>query len=152
VRRAAFRRRVAPAREIDMSDTIRFTAVTPNLIVRDIARSTTFYRDVLGFTIKDTVPPEAPFVFVWLERGGVTVFLNDPAAVAKDIPAYAAPAFGGTATLFVIVDGVDALHAQIAPRVPVVMPLHTQPYGMREFAVHDPDGHLITFAERVAGA
>ena len=135
-----------------MSDTIRFTAVTPNLIVRDIARSLAFYRDVLGFTIKDTVPPAAPFVFVWLERGGVTVFLNDPAAVAKDIPAYAAPAFGGTATLFVIVEGVDALHAQIAPRVPVVMPLHTQPYGMREFAVHDPDGHLLTFAERVAGA
>ena len=135
-----------------MSDTVRFTAVTPNLIVRDIARSTTFYCDVLGFAIKDTVPPAAPFIFVWLERGGVTVFLNDPAAVAKDIPAYASPAFGGTGTLFVIVEGVDALHAQVAPLVPVVMPLHTQPYGMREFAVHDPDGHLITFAERVAAA
>ena len=135
-----------------MSDTIRFTAVTPNLIVRDIARSTTFYRDVLGFTIRETVPPAAPFVFVWLERDGVTVFLNDPASVAKDIPAYAAPQFGGTATLFVVVEGVDALHAQIAPRVPVVMPLHTQPYGMRGVAVDDPDGHLITFAGRVAAA
>jgi uncharacterized glyoxalase superfamily protein PhnB len=30
------------------------------------------------------------------------------------------------------------------------MPLTTQFYGMREFAIHDPDGHLITFAERVA--
>ena len=46
-----------------------------------------FYCDVLGFTVKDTVPDAAPFVFVWLERGGVTVFLNDPAAVAKDLPA-----------------------------------------------------------------
>lgn len=132
-----------------MSDTVRFTAVTPNLIVRDIARSTAFYCDVLGFTVKETVPPTAPHVFVWLERGGVTVFLNDPAAVAKDIPAYAAPAFGGTATLFVVVEGVDALHAAVAPQVPIVMPLHTQPYGMREFAIYDPDGHLLTFAERV---
>jgi catechol 2,3-dioxygenase-like lactoylglutathione lyase family enzyme len=24
-------------------------------------------------------------------------------------------------------------------------------YGMREFAITDPDGHLITFAEQVAG-
>jgi catechol 2,3-dioxygenase-like lactoylglutathione lyase family enzyme len=132
-----------------MSDAVRFSTITPNLIVRDIARSTAFYCEVLGFAVKDTVPPVAPFVFVWLERDGVTVFLNDPAAVGKDIPAYASPAFGGTATLFVVVEGVDALHAKVAPLAPVVMPLHTQPYGMREFAVHDPDGHLVTFAERV---
>jgi uncharacterized glyoxalase superfamily protein PhnB len=30
------------------------------------------------------------------------------------------------------------------------MPLKTQFYGMREFAITDPDGHLITFAERVS--
>ncbi len=128
---------------------VRFTTITPNLIVRDIARSTAFYRDVLGFTVKDTVPAEPPFVFVWLERDGVPVFLNDPASVAADVPALANPAFGGTATLFVIVAGVDALHESVAPLTPVLMPLHTKFYGMREFAVQDPDGHLITFAERV---
>lgn len=135
-----------------MSETVRFTAVTPNLIVRDVARSTAFYCEVLGFTIKQTVPEAAPFVFVWLERGAVTVFLNDVAAAAKDLPTYASPAFGGTCTLFLTVEGVDALHAAIAPDVAIVMPLHTQWYGMREFAIHDPDGHLLTFAERVAAA
>ncbi|MFN7977714.1 MAG: VOC family protein [Vicinamibacterales bacterium] len=133
-----------------MSDAIRFTAVTPNLIVRDVAASTRFYTVVLGFTIKQTVPDAAPFVFVWLERGGVTVFLNDVAAVAHDIPSYASVTFGGTAALFVTVEGVDALHAAVAPHAPIVMSLRTQFYGMREFAIHDPDGHLITFAERVA--
>ena len=39
-------------------------------------------------------------------------------------------------------------HAQ--PGDIVVMPLKTQFYGMREFAVTDPDGHIITFAERVS--
>lgn len=131
------------------TDAIRFTGVTPNLIVRDLAVSTRFYCDVLGFTVKQTVPDVAPFAFVWLERGDVTVFLNDPAAVAKDLPEYASPQFGGTATLFVAVDGVDALHAAVAPKARVVMSLRTQFYGMREFAIHDPDGHLLTFAERV---
>jgi len=28
------------------------------------------------------------------------------------------------------------------------MPLVTQWYGMREFAIKDPDGFVITFAER----
>ena len=53
--------------------------------------------------------------------------------------------------MFFIVTDVDALHAVVAPKATVVMPLKTQFYGMREFAVTDPDGHVITFAERVAG-
>ena len=126
-----------------------FTSVTPNLIVQDIERATAFYRDVLGFAVKQTVPDSAPFVFVWLERDGVPVFLNDPKAVAHDFPDATSRPSGGTATLFFVVTDVDALHAQVAPHARVVMPLKTQFYGMREFAVEDPDGHLITFAERV---
>ena len=127
-----------------------FTSVTPNLIVRDIAASTAFYRDVLGFSIKQTVPDAAPFVFVWLERDGVPVFLNDPKAVDKDVPGVAARPAGGTATLFFVITGVDAFHASVAPRATFVMALKTQWYGMREFAIEDPDGHLLTFAERVS--
>ncbi|MGD9903191.1 MAG: bleomycin resistance protein [Vicinamibacterales bacterium] len=133
-----------------MTTSVAFKGVTPNLIVADIERSRRFYCDVLGFTVKMTVPDAAPFEFVWLERGDVTVFLNDAAAVARDIPSLASPQFGGTATLFIAVDGVDALHAQLTPHAPLAMSLRTQFYGMREFAIYDPDGHLLTFAERVA--
>jgi catechol 2,3-dioxygenase-like lactoylglutathione lyase family enzyme len=127
-----------------------FSSVTPNLLVADIDRSAAFYRDVLGFVVKQTVPDAAPFVFVWLERDGVPVFLNDSKAVAHDFPDALRRTPGGTATMFFVVSGVDALHARVAPHAPIVMPLKTQFYGMREFAVTDPDGHLITFAERVA--
>ena len=134
-----------------VSPTTKFTTVTPNLLVRDIAKSTAFYRDVLGFEIKQTVPDAEPFVFVWLERDGVPVFLNDPKAVAHDFPAAAALPPGGTVTMFFVITGVDAYHAAVAPKATVIMPLKTQFYGMREFAITDPDGHIITFAERVAG-
>ena len=130
----------------------RFQSVTPNLIVRDIARSTAFYRDVLGFEIKQSVPDAEPFVFVWLEHDGVQVFLNDPKAVAQDMPEAAKLPSGGTVTMFFVITGVDEYHAAVAPRATVLMPLKTQWYGMREFAIADPDGHIITFAERVATA
>lgn len=126
-----------------------FTSVTPNLLVQDIDRSTAFYRDVLGFTVKQTVPETAPFAFVWLERDGVPVFLNDPRAVEKDLSNATRRAPGGTATLFFVVSDVDGFHARVAPHVTPVMPLTTQFYGMREFAVEDPDGHILTFAERI---
>jgi catechol 2,3-dioxygenase-like lactoylglutathione lyase family enzyme len=127
----------------------RFTSVTPNLIVKDVARSTAFYRDVLGFKISMNVPDAEPFVFVGLERDGVPVFLNAVEAAAADHPALATTPFGGTATMFFVITGVDELHDVVAPKTAIVMPLKTQFYGMREFSVSDPDGHLITFAERV---
>ena len=135
-----------------VSSTTKFTSVTPNLIVRDIAKSTAFYRDVLGFAIKQTVPDAEPFVFVWLERDGVPVFLNDFKAAEHDYPDAAKLPQGGTAALFFVIAGVDAYHAVVAPKAKVVMPLKTQFYGMREFAITDPDGHTLTFAERVSGA
>ena len=128
-----------------------FVSVTPNLVVRDLAKSLAFYRDVLGFTINMSVPDAPPYVFVGLERDGVPVFLNDITAASHDFPAMATAPAGGTATMFFIVTDVDALHAVVAPKAPVAMPLKTQFYGMREFAVTDPDGHLITFAQRVSG-
>ena len=128
-----------------------FTSVTPNLLVRDIARSTAFYRDVLGFAVTQTVPETAPFVFVWLERDGAPVFLNDPKAIEHDFPGASARPAGGTATLFFAIAGVDAFHDHVKAHARIIMPLKTQFYGMREFAVEDPDGHILTFAERVEG-
>jgi uncharacterized glyoxalase superfamily protein PhnB len=127
-----------------------FASVTPNLLVRDIDASTAFYRDVLGFQVKQTVPDAAPFVFVWLERDGIAVFLNDPKAAEKDLPGVSTRPAGGTATLFFVLTGVDDLHARVASKTRIVMSLRTQFYGMREFSVEDPDGHLLTFAERVS--
>jgi lactoylglutathione lyase len=129
----------------------RFTSVTPNLLVRDVGKSTEFYRDVLGFTMGETVPDQAPFVFVWMKRDEVSVFLNDITTAAADYPGAANLPQGGTAAMFFIISGVDAYHAAVAPKTTVIMPLKTQFYGMREFAVADPDGHIITFAERVSG-
>jgi uncharacterized glyoxalase superfamily protein PhnB len=129
---------------------ITFTSVTPNLLVQNVERSTAFYTNVLGFHIKQTVPEQAPFVFVWLERDGVPVFVNDPKAVEDDLPASAHRIPGGTATLYFVITGIDAFHAQVQSQAKVVMPLKTQFYGMREFAIEDPDGHLLTFAERVS--
>lgn len=132
------------------------TDVVPNLIVSDIDTSTAFYRDVLGFEVVTTVPDQAPHVFVWLKRDGVGVFLNAAAGVGDDLPELSRRAIGGTATLFVTVEaasaseGVDALLQAVGQKAKVVMPIKDQFYGMREFAIEDPDGYVIIFAQRTA--
>jgi lactoylglutathione lyase len=134
---------------------MNLTDVTPNLIVANIDRSTVFYRDVLGFSVVTTVPEEPPYAFVWLQRGGVNVFLNIVAAAAEDLPTLAARPIGGTISMFFIVEadsiaeGVDAQFRAVESRAKVLMPLKDQFYGMREFAIEDPDGYVLLFAQRI---
>lgn len=135
---------------------MKFTDVIPNLVVSDIDRSAAFYGDVLGFTTVTTVPDAAPFVFVWLQRDGVSVFLNAQAGVQEDLPELGARSVGGTNTIFITLEadtpeaGIDALFGAVEPKARVLMPLKTQFYGMREFAVEDPDGYVIICAQKVA--
>jgi catechol 2,3-dioxygenase-like lactoylglutathione lyase family enzyme len=129
-----------------MSYALKF--LTPNLIVSDVARSVEFYRDVLGFTLGPTVPEAAPYVFAIVESGPVRIFLNAPEPAIAEYPAFANRPIGGTLTLFIDVERIADVYAELRDRVNVVMPLEKKWYGVTEFAFADPDGYLITFAER----
>ena len=134
---------------------MKFTDATPNLIVSDIDRSLAFYRDVLGFSLVTTVPDAAPFVFAWLQRDTVKVFLNTVASVKDSLPDLAERRIGGTNTMFMVVEadspaqGIDALFEAVKANARVVMPLKDQFYGMREFGIEDPDGYVIFAAQRI---
>ena len=125
-----------------------FKGLTPNLIVSDVARSVAFYREVLGFVVDATVPEAAPYVFASVKSGPVEVFLNAPEPAYAEYPAFKDRPIGGTLTLFIEVEGIAAWHEALKDRVKVVMPLEHKWYGVTEFAIADPDGYLITFAER----
>jgi len=131
--------------------TPHFKKLTPNLLVASVERSLAFYVDTLGFSRGMTVPEQSPFAFASVTGGAVEIFFNDAAGAVKEYPGFGGKPIGATGTLFIEVDGVDALHDRIKPIVKIVMPIVTQFYGMREFAIEDPDGYVITFAERVNG-
>jgi len=132
---------------------MKFTTVTPNLITNDVERSRAYYCDVLGFAVTTAVPPDGePKVFVMLERDGVNIFLNDAKTAQHDEPEAAASLTVGQSgvAIFIVMDGIAEYWEQVRHRARVAMPLKDQWYGMTEFSVTDPDGYLITFAERKA--
>jgi catechol 2,3-dioxygenase-like lactoylglutathione lyase family enzyme len=128
------------------------TKLTPNLLVSNVEQSLEFYEDVLGFRRGMTVPEQSPFVFASVTSGPVEIFLNDRSTASRESPQLQGLAPGGGNTMFIEVNGIDALHDALAPRVRIVMPIVTQWYGIREFAIVDPDGYVMTFAERVGAA
>jgi hypothetical protein len=109
-----------------------------------------------GFSIATTVPEAAPFVFVWLQRGNVHIFLNAKEGMTDELPELGRQKIGGTNTMYVLIEaesaaeGVDALYQEIEPQARIVMPLKDQFYGMREFGIEDPDGYLLFFAQRTS--
>ncbi len=125
-----------------------FTKLTPNLVVFDVARSVAFYRDVLGFRLDATVPEAAPYVFASVQSGNVEIFLNAPEPAYAEYPAFKDRAIGGTLTLFIEMVDIQGAYDSLKDRVRVVMPFEHKWYGVTEFAIADPDGYVITFAER----
>ena len=129
---------------------MKYTKLTPNLVVRDVQAALHFYQSVLGFQPGMTVPDAPPYVFGSVTNGGsVEIFFNDQKAVAEDYPPLAKDPLGGTLTLFLECEGIeDVLKAVEKAGAKIVTPLKTQFYGMREFAFQDPQGWIVTMAER----
>lgn len=122
--------------------------LTPNLVVSNVEQSIAFYCDLLGFTLTQKVPDQSPLVFAAVQSGDVEVFLNAVEAAVAEYPAFKSRPIGGTLTLFMEVEGIKSVHDALAGRINVVMPLERKWYGVTEFAFTDPDGYVITFAER----
>ena len=129
---------------------MKFQKLTPNLVVRDVTASMEFYRSALGFQPAITVPDQPPYVFGSVTSGSVEIFFNDQKMVSEDYPPLGAKPIGGALTLFIEVGGIEEVLAAVQKSAAkIIMPLKQQFYGMREFAFEDPEGWIVTIAEKV---
>jgi uncharacterized glyoxalase superfamily protein PhnB len=125
----------------------RITAV---LLVSEIEPQLHFWVDRLGFTKTIEVPDDNKLAFVAFQKGSAEVMYQTFSSVEHDAPpAMAAAARKGPTYLYIEVDDLDSVLAAMKD-VPKIMPERTAFYGMREFAVADPAGHFVTFAQPVA--
>jgi len=107
-------------------------ALTPTLPVRDMPATLAWYRDALGCEI----------AWTWDDGSFAAIFHGETVEIffARGDRPVAPP------TCYVRVADADCLHALYRERgVTIVEPLASKPWGMREFAVRDPDGHVLRF-------
>jgi uncharacterized glyoxalase superfamily protein PhnB len=124
--------------------------ITPVLLASEIEPQLDFWIRRLGFAKTIEVPHGDRLGFVAFQKGDVEVMYQTYASVEQDAPpAMAAEARKGPTYLYIQVDNLDAVLAALKD-APKVMPERTAFYGMREFAVQDPSGHFLTFAQPVA--
>jgi uncharacterized glyoxalase superfamily protein PhnB len=111
------------------------------LAVQDLAGSTRYFTDVLGFSKEwnDGDNWQA------LTRGGVRLMLGR-------CPDALPPAQLGDHSYFAFfaTDDVDALHAEFAAKEAIIRAQPAdKPWGWREMAVATPEGHRMMFAQSI---
>lgn len=124
-------------------ETLRLRAAFPGFTVNDIDRSLAWYRDVLGFTVKDRWERDGKLMGVELVAGGVTFYLSqDDWKKGRD-----RKKGEGFSIYCTTAQTVDALASAIKERGGTLQQEpRDQPWGARDFAVTDPDGFRITIS------
>jgi uncharacterized glyoxalase superfamily protein PhnB len=111
------------------------------LAVRDLAVSTKYYTDVLGFD-RDLIEAEG---WSFLTKDNFQVMLGEcpderPAAELGDHSYF----------VYLYVEGVDQFYEEVAARGAEVLSLPAdKPWGLREFGLRTPDGHRLTCGEPI---
>jgi uncharacterized glyoxalase superfamily protein PhnB len=137
------------ANPLQEKKTMHVKRITPVLLVKEIEPLLPLWMDRLGFQKTIEVPEGNKLGFVTLQKGSAEVMYQTYSSVEKDAPKDMAAAAKGPTYLYMEVEDLDAVLASTKD-MKIVMPLRTAFYGMREFAIQDPGGHFITFAQPVA--
>jgi len=107
------------------------------IAVHDLEQSARYYRDVLGFEIREIGDP------------GWRFFVRDGCFImAGECSDAIAPADLGDHSWFayVEVDDIDRFHDEVVAKGAVlVKTLRSEPWGMREFGIRTGDGYRIMF-------
>lgn len=119
-------------------------AAIPVIHVSDSAKAEEFYCRGLGFNLLTSWRPNETHrdpCYMTVARDGAQLHLTS----FKD-----GVVGTWTSTVYVFVDDVDALYAELrAKRISTMQPPVDQSWGTREIGVRDSDRNVITFGQRI---
>jgi uncharacterized glyoxalase superfamily protein PhnB len=146
-KRASVRKRSAvktPARRRSLHpDGLRLSTVAPSLTVNDLEASLSWYRDTLGFVVKERCEHEGKLAGVEVAAGRVSLYLGqDDWKKGRDRVKGVGFRLHCTTS-----QDVDRLAEAIrAHGGRLLEEPHDEPWGGRAFALADPDGFKLTIS------
>ena len=123
--------------------------LTPNLMVEDVNRTVSFYKDVLGFEALATVPEEGQLNWALMKRDGVEIMFQSRSSLGGELSVLAGVPIGASQTLYIEITGLTELYEQLRGRVEIVSDLHGTFYSTQEFYLKDCNGYILGFSEAI---
>jgi catechol 2,3-dioxygenase-like lactoylglutathione lyase family enzyme len=115
---------------------VPFRNAVPVLSCKDVDAALVYFTDVLGFVVDFRWG--TPTRYAAVERDDAEIHLRADDGIAS------------SGRVAMVMDGVEGYyHDLVARGADVTTPVADRAYGMRDFAVRTPDGHLLTFGQSI---
>lgn len=114
------------------------------LICDDVQESIKFYSNVLGFSVIDRMDTVGTSGWASLNCGTIQLMLASPDYIPE--PKKSEGRYS-QAMYYFYPEDVEALHSQIRQHGYEVSELQARFYGMKEFEMLDPSGHVLVFGQ-----
>jgi uncharacterized glyoxalase superfamily protein PhnB len=124
---------------------MRIKGIVPMLAVGDMEASVAFYRDALGFSVRDKFESGGRVWWCEMARDGQPIMLTRHEVDAAMAGARAG--FEQTSINIYLDAGIEALHERLANERRGVSELRVTFYGMKEFDLKDPVGYTLVIGQ-----
>ncbi|MFH1288085.1 MAG: VOC family protein [bacterium] len=138
-----------------------FKKLTPNIMVKDVNKTTDYYKQKLEFEFVMGVDENKEVkmgnfdnsILTWamLKKDDVEIMLQRDDSLVKELPDFKGLNIGGTFTLYISIQDVKGFYEKIKNNVEIVKDMHKTFYGADEFVIKDLNGYIIYFAEAQNG-
>ncbi len=132
---------------------MKLKRLCPMLNVSDIHKSLAFYKDALGFDVVSDKAAVEEWRWATIRSGDTELMLSETGCspgLVKDIDPQQSVSW--PAIYYFYPEDVTALHQHMLNCKFKPTDVKNTIYGMKEFSIQDPDGHMLSFGEDAASS
>jgi predicted enzyme related to lactoylglutathione lyase len=126
---------------------MKYQSLIPNMGVKSVNETVTFYTEKLGFKKIVSVPESGELVFAILNAGNVNLMFQQMDNLQEEYPDLKNKNENASFTFYIKLQNKNALYEEMKNTKYLAKEMHTTPYGAEEFAVRDNNGFILTITE-----